>query len=50
MEEYIIWRDKQKKVVRCGKTLYDIKRCIRLLYEHELFEYFLNNRKQQQNG
>lgn len=43
IESYIEWEKKQKKVIRGGQVMYDIKGTHKFLYLHELYEYWYKN-------
>lgn len=43
IESYIEWEKKQKKVIRGGQVMYDIKGAHKFLYLHELYEYWYKN-------
>lgn len=40
---YIDWEKKQKRVVRCGQVMYDVKGTYKFIYMHELYEYWYKN-------
>lgn len=40
---YIDWEKKQKRVVRGGQVMYDVRGTHKFLYMHELYEYWYKN-------
>lgn len=43
LTSFMNWKSRQRKIKRCGKTMYDIKGYYKYVYENEMFDYWLNN-------